>query len=147
MDKTEHFRRLENMYRAAPVNKIYPPVITVAEGEADISIDVGPQFHHSAGGVHGSTYFKVLDDCAWFAAQSLVDDVFVLTSGFTTYITRPQADGKFIGHGKVVSATKNLIIAESVLVNEQGKEIARGNGTFMRGRFALQDAKGYPDPL
>ena len=37
---------------------------------------------HAAGAVHGSYYFKVLDDACYFAANSLVSDVFVLTVSF-----------------------------------------------------------------
>lgn len=61
----EHYKRLENMYSAAPINDIFKPVMTVSEGEAVIEIDVGEQYHHSAGGVHGSVYFKMLDDAAF----------------------------------------------------------------------------------
>jgi acyl-coenzyme A thioesterase PaaI-like protein len=36
--------------------------------------------HHSIHAVHGSVYFKALDDAAFFAVNSLVEDVFVLTA-------------------------------------------------------------------
>lgn len=139
----EHYRRLESMYQHAPTNEYYQPTMHITEGKAVIEIEVGSKMHHSAGGVHGSVYFKVLDDSAFFAASSLIDDVFVLTTSFTTYLTRPIAEGKMIATGTVVNATRNLIVAEAVVVDQNGKQLGRGSGTFMRGHTQLVDATGY----
>ena len=35
-----HFKSLENMYAAAPINKIYPPKMQVSEGMAVIEIEL-----------------------------------------------------------------------------------------------------------
>lgn len=59
------------MYLAAPINKIYPPKIWVSEASAEIQIDVKPEYFHGAGAVHGSVIFKLLDDAAFFATNSL----------------------------------------------------------------------------
>lgn len=34
-------------------------------------------------------------------------------------------------------------IAESVIYDEENREIARGNGIFVRSKVQLKDAKGY----
>ena len=73
------------MYAFAPTNKYYMPTIGGEEGHAEVVIAVRHDFLHAAGAVHGSVYFKALDDAAFFAVNSLVDDVFVLTSP-STYI-------------------------------------------------------------
>ena len=88
-----HFRGLERMYLAAPINAFYEPSIEVLEGEATIGIEVEDKLHHAAGAVHGSVYFKMLDDAAFFAANSVEREFFVLTASFTTYFTRPVSDG------------------------------------------------------
>jgi len=138
-----HYRSLENMYLAAPVNKFYPPRITIGNGEAEIEIDLKPDYHHTAGAVHGSVYFKVLDDAAFFAVNSLEEDVFVLTTSFTTYITKPVVDGIMRAEGKVVNASRSQWIAESVVYNGDGVEIARGNGIFVRSKILLRKTPGY----
>lgn len=143
MEHNEHYKRLESMYQAAPINQIYQPVMTVSEGEAVIAIETGEQYHHSAGGVHGSVYFKMLDDAAFFAANSLETDVFVLTTSFTTYLTRPVTEGKMKAIGKVVNKNNSQFIVESIVYDEQEREIGRGNGIFVRGKFPLTHAKGY----
>ena len=138
-----HFQNLISMYLAAPVNKIYQPIMEVSEGEAVIEIELSEKYHHSAGGVHGSVYFKMLDDSAFFAANSLEESFFVLTTSFTTYITRPVAYGKMKAVGKVLQQTKSQFIAESVVYDSEDREIGRGNGIFVKGKFALVDAAGY----
>ena len=79
-NRDDHFRRLERMYRAAPANEYFRPDISIEEGTAEVRLVVRPDFFHAASAVHGSVYFKLLDDATFFAASSLVDDVFVLTA-------------------------------------------------------------------
>jgi len=143
MKEVSHFKALENMYAAAPINEIYKPIMTVSEGEAEIEILLSEKYHHSAGGVHGSVYFKMLDDAAFFASNSYEREVFVLTTSFTTYITRPVSEGKLKAIGKVVNKNKTQFIAESVVYDSKGNEIGRGNGVFVRSKLPLVEAKGY----
>ena len=72
------------MYLAAPINDFYEPRIEIHEAEAVIEAEVSRRFFHAAEAVHGSVYFKMLDDAAFFAASSLEREVFVLTTTFTT---------------------------------------------------------------
>lgn len=139
----EHFRRLERMYLGAPVNELYAPRIEVSDGSAVITFDVDPRHFHSAGALHGSVYFKGLDDAAFFAVSSVVRDAFVVTASFTVYLTRPVTDGILRAEGKVVSRSKNLYVAESVLYVEPDRQVARGSGTFMRSRVELAEKLGY----
>ena len=143
MNKNEHYRCLESMYRAAPINEYYNPSMQVSEGEARIEIEASEKMHHSAGGVHGSVYFKMLDDAAYFAANSMELDKFVLTTTFTTYLTRPVSTGKLLSVGRVVNSTKSQFIAESVLYDSHNVEIGRGNGIFVRSKSPLREAMGY----
>ena len=137
-----HYTSLENMYLAAPINQYYQPTIQVSEGQAKIMIDLKESMHHSAGMVHGSVYFKMLDDAAFFAANSLEDEFFVLTSSFTTYLTRPITLGSFTSIGNVVNRTRTQWIVESIAYH-QGKEVARGSGIFVRSKMKLVGALGY----
>ena len=145
MDDAQHFTALENMYADAPINQIYNPVMTVSEGEAEIEIELSDKFHHSGGGVHGTVYFKMLDDAAFFASNSYEKDVFVLTTSFTTYLTRPVSTGKLKAIGKVVNKNRTQFIAESVVYDSDGNEVGRGNGVFVRSKLPLVQAAGYAD--
>ena len=143
VDPEEHHRRLERLYAAAPINRYFEPALRISEGRAEVTIPVKPEFFHAAGAVHGSVYFKALDDAAFFAANSLVFDVFVLTASFNVYLTRPISEGEIRASGIVVHRSTNLIVAESVLLDSGGRQIARGSGTFMRSRIALTPGIGY----
>ncbi len=143
MTKDPHFTFLERMYLAAPINAFFQPTIVVVEAEATIEIDVSEKLFHSGGAVHGSVYFKMLDDAAFFAANSLERDVFVLTTSFTTYLTRPVSSGRLRSIGRVVNRNKSQFIAESVVYDAENREVGRGNGVFVRGKLLLADALGY----
>ena len=140
---TDHHRRLENMYRAAPVNDLYRPTISVTEGRAVIGMDADPRFFHAGGALHGSAYFKALDDAAYFAVNSLVDDAFVVTVSFTLYLLKPVTGGQLRAEGRVTSVSKNLFVAESVLYVDGDTQVARGSGSFQRSRVPLAQVESY----
>ncbi len=143
MTKDPHFTSLERMYLAAPINAFFQPTIVIAEAESTIEIDVSEKLFHSGGAVHGSVYFKMLDDAAFFAANSLEREVFVLTTSFTTYLTRPVSSGRLRSIGHVVNRNKSQFIAESVVYDSENREIGRGNGIFVRSKLPLANALGY----
>ena len=143
MSKDRHFVALQNMYLAAPINEFYRPRIEVSEAEATIEVEVSSKLFHAAGAVHGSVYFKMLDDAAFFAANSLEREVFVLTTSFTTYLTRPVSSGTLRSIGRVANRNKTQFIAESVVYDSQGTEVGRGSGIFIRSKLLLCEAQGY----
>ncbi len=139
----EHFRRLERMYASAPINAFYAPILRVSDGQAELAITVRPDFFHAAHAVHGSVYFKALDDAAFFAANSVITDVFVLTVSFNIVLLSPVTEGTLRAKGRLVHRSSNLLVAEAVLEDERQRVVARGSGTFMRSRNALGPAVGY----
>jgi len=143
MSNEEHYRKLERMYLSAPVNEYYAPEIHISEGRAQVAILVRRDFFHAANAVHGAVYFKLLDDSSFFAANSTVEGIFVLTVSYNVYFTRPVSEGLMKATGKVVQASRRLIIAESVVVDSEEREIARGSGTFMRSMIKLSEEIGY----
>jgi uncharacterized protein (TIGR00369 family) len=131
------------MYHGAPINRFFEPVLRISDGRAEIRMPMKPDFFHAARAVHGSVYFKALDDAAFFAANSLVADVFVLTVTYSLYLTRPVSEGEMRASGRVVHKSKNLLIADAELFDSADRQIARGSGTFMRSQIALSPAIGY----
>jgi len=140
---TEHFRKLERMYLSAPINDFFRPTIEIERGRAVITNPVRSELFHAAGAVHGSAYFKVLDDAAWFAVNSLVTDVFVLTTEFTTYLTRPVTSGVLTAIGEVVNEGKTQWLAQAVVYDGEDREVGRGSGTFVKSRNPLTPEIGY----
>ena len=138
-----HYRKLESMYHSAPLNRFYSPKLEVFRGKAVITQKVRDEHFHAAQSLHGSVYFKMLDDAAFFAVNSLVEDVFVLTASFNIHLLRPVTGGTLRAEGEVVSASRNLFVAESVLQDDEGRNVARGSGSFMRSRLRLIDVESY----
>ncbi len=143
MASQEHYRKLEHMYASAPINQFFRPTLVVSEGRADVSIPVKREFFHAAQALHGSVYFKALDDAAFFAVNSLLEDRFALTVTFNIYLLRPVFEGTIQATGRVVHRSNRLHVAESVLVDAAGLEVARGSGTFMTSSIALTPEIGY----
>lgn len=138
-----HHRKLERMYVGAPVNRAFDPDIHVGDGEAEVSFDVGPEHHHAADAVHGHVLFKALDDAAFFAANSVVEDVFVLTVGFDLRFLRPFPGGRLRAVGELVHAGRRLLVADATARGPDDAVMARGTGTFMPSEVELDASMGY----
>jgi uncharacterized protein (TIGR00369 family) len=143
MPSEEHFHRLERMYHSAPINEYYEPTLTVEEGRARLQFDVRPDFFHAADAVHGSVYFKALDDAAYFAVNSLVEDVLVLTVTFNLELLRPVSSGTLTAEGRVLHSSPRLYAAESELRDAKGRIIGLGRGTFLPSTIPLSPDVGY----
>jgi len=143
MSEDQHFRALERMYESAPCNRELEPRLRVHRGEAEIRLTVRQTMLHAAHAVHGAFFFKMLDDAAFFAANSLVDDVFVLTASLNVNFFRPVTGGELISRGRVVRAGRRILFAEAVLSDGDGREVARGSGVFARSEAALDSRLGY----
>lgn len=142
-----HYRALEALYRSAPVNALFESSLEIlAEGRSRIEFLVTPEAYHAAGAAHGTIYFKMLDDAAFYAANTLITDRFLLTTSFNLHFTKPVREGKVTAEGRWISGRRRVLVAEARLVDAEGEEIGRGTGTFMRSRIALSSLAGYrPD--
>ena len=139
-----HWRALERLYSSAPVNSKFASSLEVTgEGAARITFDITEDVFHAAGAAHGTVYFKMLDDAAFYAANTLVTDRFLLTTSFNLHFTKPVRDGTIVAEGRWVSGRRRVFVAESRLVDAEGDEIGRGTGTFMKSRIPLSGLPGY----
>ena len=139
-----HHRALERLYAAAPINALFESTLEIAApGVARIRFTVDPRHFHAGGAAHGSAYFKMLDDAAFYAANSLVTDRYLLTTQFSLNLTRPLRAGPAVAEGRWVSGQRRVFVADARLVASDGEEVARGTGTFMRSRIALAGLAGY----
>lgn len=142
-----HFRALERLYAAASINRLFPSRLTITgAGRARIDFDVTQEHFHAAGAAHGTLYFKMLDDAAFYACNALVTDRFLLTTAFNMHFTAPVRAGPVYAEGHWVSGKRRVFVGESRLVDSHGEEIARGTGTFMRSHIGLSGLTGYSAP-
>ena len=139
-----HWRALEGLYASAPINdKFRSRLEILGEGLSRITFDVEPDCFHAAGAAHGTIYFKMLDDAAFYAANTLITDRFLLTTSFNLLLSKPIRGGTVVAEGRWVSGRRRVFVAESRLVDEAGDEVGRGTGTFMRSHIPLSGLPGY----
>ena len=139
-----HHRALENLYASAPINDLFKSRLEIVEeGHARIHFTVTEAAYHAAGAAHGTIYFKMLDDAAFYAANTLATDRFLLTTSFNLHFTKPVRVGDVIAEGRWISGRRRVFVGESRLMDADGEEIGRGTGTFMRSRIALSGLAGY----
>jgi len=140
-----HYRKLERMYLSAPVNnELYNGItIDISHEKAELTLKIEPKFFHAANAIHGSVYFKLLDDAAFFAVNSIVQDVFVYTVSYNVQLLRPASAGIIRSVGELKFKSTNLFIADSNLFDENNKLIGRGSGNFMKSKIELTEKIGY----
>lgn len=139
-----HFRALESLYAAAPINQLFESRLDIPQsGVARIHFRIDERYFHAGGAAHGTSYFKMLDDAAFYAANSLVTDRFLLTTAFNLLLTKPLKAGPVVAEGRWVSGHRRVFVAEARLIDAEGEETARGTGTFMKSRIPLATLPGY----
>ena len=89
----DHYQALLRLYQLAPINQFYKPTMALDKGTARIDIEATASMHHTGGFVHGSVYFKMLDDAAYFAAQTLETEFFLVTADYRIDLIRPFDQG------------------------------------------------------
>ena len=106
-----HFRALEALYAEAPISTLEIP----ETGVARIRFQVDERHYHAASAAHGTSYFKMLDDAAFYACNSLVTDRFLLTTQFNLLLTRPMKAGAVVAEGRWVSGRRRGFVADARL--------------------------------
>ena len=142
--RTQHYKQLENMYQAAPLHAFYKGIqLKVEEKKSTVTLAIRPEYFHAGMSTHGSVYFKLLDDSAYFACQSEIDDFFIVTTNFNISLLRPITKGTIKAVGTVDFSSKNLFTASAQLFDERGRLCGTGQGQFMKSRVALDGVEGY----
>lgn len=139
-----HFQRLMRLYDKAPIHDFYKGItILVEDKKTTISLPIDSRYFHGGMAVHGSVYFKLLDDAAYFACQTQIHDYFILTTNFNINLRRPITSGIITATGEFESMNDSIIIGKSTLTDEHGKICGTGVGEFMKSKTCLEDLKDY----
>jgi len=139
-----HLRGLEALYDSAPISRLFDSRLRLATaGQSEIHFTVSNTAYHAAGAAHGTLYFKMLDDAAFYAANSLVSDRFLLTTAFNLHFTKSMTAGEARAEGRWISGRRRVFVAEARILDSSGEECARGTGTFLRSHIALSGLDGY----
>jgi uncharacterized protein (TIGR00369 family) len=140
-----HFEKLVKMYDAAPIHNFYEGIkLTMDEKKARIDLEMtDDRYFHAGMSTHGSVYFKLLDDAAYFACQSVILDNFIVTTAFNTQLLRPILGGKLYAEGVMDFESREMFSASSKLYDQKGRLCGTGHGQFLKSRVALEMVEGY----
>lgn len=143
-----HLAGLQRMYQLAAINQqlFTGTQMKLSEGECTLEMSIKPDYFHGMQAVHGAVYFKILDDAAFFAVQSRIQEHFILTTSFNIHFLRPVTGGTLTAKGTARHVSRNLFIADASLINDKGREVGFGVGNFARSPSLLRDADGYLSP-
>jgi len=140
----EHFKRLIEMYYAAPIHNFYEGIeMKLEKQSAEISLPIDERYFHAAMSAHGSVYFKLLDDAAYFASQTEIEDFFIVTTSFNIQLLRPINKGIITAVGQSEFISKQLIAASSKLYDEKGRLCGTGKGQFLKSKLSLDSIDHY----
>lgn len=114
-----------------------------SEDEVRISLDVNRKYFHGEQAVHGSVYFRMLDDAAYFASAAREMEHFLVTKSFNIELLRPVSAGKITAVGTVTAHSKKGYEASATLYDADEKALARGSGIFVTTSKPWAEVFGY----
>lgn len=126
-----HLERLERQYLAAPYIQYLDPGISIVEGETDIVVPLRMELQDPSGRLRSSVCIEVMNDAATYAVYSLVGSGEVHTASFSVSLTGACPSGDLLARGCFVGMSGSRYLAESILVDSEGREIGRAEGAFV----------------
>ena len=145
--RDEHYLRLEKMYHTAPFNLSLNSTIIVNDGKSTVKARAEESMHHAGNLMHGAYYFMLLDNATFFAANSLVKDVLLLTQGFEIEFLHPVSKGELVCQGTFKEKRMGTYIATGELFNGKGELVGLGTGKFRRSKIMLNSISKYSEEL
>jgi uncharacterized protein (TIGR00369 family) len=140
----EHFDRLLKMYKLAPIHQFYEGIqMELSPKKAIIELAIDQRYFHAAMSAHGSVYFKLLDDSAYFSCQTVVEDYFIVTTSFNINLLRPITGGVIKAIGEMEFESKQMLTASSKLFDEKGRLVGTGQGQFLKSNLLISEVEGY----
>jgi uncharacterized protein (TIGR00369 family) len=105
-------------------------IVHLGEGSATLDLDVDGRFHNPMGTLHGGIMTDLADACMGIATiTTLADDESFSTLELKMNFLRPVFEGKITAQAKVLHRGKTIAMAECVVRNDKGKDVARGTAT------------------
>ena len=129
---------LKERLKAAPGSEGEVPIMSTlgmhlvhhGEGQATLTLEVGKKFHNPMGTLHGGIMTDLADAAMGIATiTTLADDESFSTLELKMNFLRPVFEGKITAEGKILHRGSTIAMAECVVKNEAGKDVARGTAT------------------
>jgi len=136
---TERTNLLADKLRLVRDGKADPPpiaktlgiqLVAVGEGSATAKMKVDSRYHNPMGTVHGGILSDLADLSMGVATASLLNGEETFTTlELKINFLRPVFETELQAEGRVVHRGRTIALAESILKNSEGKDVARATAT------------------
>lgn len=107
-------------------------LVEFGEGKATLTLVADRRFHNPMGTLHGGVMTDLADACMGIATMTtLADGESFTTLELKMNFLRPIVEGELRAEANVVHRGRTVAVAEVVLRNGEGKDVARGTATQM----------------
>jgi uncharacterized protein (TIGR00369 family) len=124
-----------------PMHKPLNMSVALKEKSAKITMSVHSSVLNFVGILHGSIYFKLMDDACFFAVIATNQSSFVVTSNMTVNYIKPVSEGMIITHASVITKRGRLYLCESHITNLEGSILAHATGSFIEPKTTYEYKK------
>ena len=120
---------------AVPIYSVLDMRLTEVErGFCRFECDPGPHMVNPVGGIHGGVYAILADSAAGIAAQSWIEEGSVTrTVRLNVDFLRPLTaeSGTVVCEGRTARVGRTIILSDATIVDGDGRDVGRAQGTFM----------------
>lgn len=107
-------------------------VVRRESGDTEVLLPVRPFVLNRNGVVHGGVICTLMDEAiGWAAYNSLGEGGQTVTAELKINFLTAATGGTLAGRGRVIRQGKHLIVGEGDIVDQEGRLLARGLGTWM----------------
>lgn len=125
------FAQLEQAYLADARHE--NASVRILEGESEIVIPIEGERIRADGLLDDAACFGMLGDAAILAVNSVIQDGSARTECFNIRFEHVAPAGKLAARARMLGRSGGRYLAESVVVDADGREICRGVGAFVAG--------------
>lgn len=107
-------------------------VVRAESGETEVQIPVKPFLLNRSRVVHGGVICTLMDEAiGWAVYNTVGEGSQVMTAELKTNFLAAATSGTITGRGRVVRQGKHLVVGEGDVLDQDGRLLARGLGTWM----------------
>ncbi|WP_273852634.1 PaaI family thioesterase [Guptibacillus spartinae] len=104
-------------------------LVSITEDEVILELPVETKLLNTHGSLHGGVYATMIDNIISLKMRSMIGNP-VITINLTINYIAPITSGKIIAKACIYGEGKRIKMGEGIVMDENGKLLAKGSGTF-----------------
>ena len=140
---SKHFQKLENLFLESPLNKTLESEIKIDEGFAEIKFTRKDFMHNETYHIHPAYNFMALESAAFFAANSLIEDVSIFSKSFEVIYLKNSRSINYVAKARFLEKSMGNYIISSELYDDNTNLISKAKAVYRRSKLSLNNIKNY----